>query len=307
MSPYQSNQQAKSDSDCPECGGKVDVSKSMHFCEECGFVVNDTPVDHGPEWREFTSDDMRMKRRTATTTDLQYDQGLGSEIGSRDSTDSLQLHRMRKQNSRLTTKVEKGRVTLIEEVKQLGSHLNLSREVKLRAANVASKAHDDGYAHGTTMEAVATAGTIAAAREAGAPVTLDDIEEYSDQSISVTLTLLYRMYEEYEIERTILAPAEYVPRIASQLDLPPLVREGAVSICRAAQEANLHSGHAARTIAAAAVYTAAKKAEEAGIVAKGVTQSECVGADPTTIRKHLRRFKQLDEPIADLAIPTHGR
>jgi transcription initiation factor TFIIB len=42
---------------CPECGGRL-VEDSAHgetTCAECGLVVSEEAIDHGPEWRAFDS------------------------------------------------------------------------------------------------------------------------------------------------------------------------------------------------------------------------------------------------------------
>ena len=41
--------------ECPECGGKLitDEERGETVCSECGLVVEEDEIDHGPEWRAF--------------------------------------------------------------------------------------------------------------------------------------------------------------------------------------------------------------------------------------------------------------
>jgi hypothetical protein len=47
---------------CPECEGLVTTNTHGTICEECGLVLDDQQINHGPEWREF--DDGRTEPAT---------------------------------------------------------------------------------------------------------------------------------------------------------------------------------------------------------------------------------------------------
>ena len=72
---------------CPECSGInlfFNREKGEIICKDCGLVIEDKMVDFTQEWREFDSDDSEKKRRTgAPMTYTQYDQGLGTEVGTK--------------------------------------------------------------------------------------------------------------------------------------------------------------------------------------------------------------------------------
>ena len=38
---------------CPECDGRVTTNAVETICEECGLVIDEQRIDHGPEWRGF--------------------------------------------------------------------------------------------------------------------------------------------------------------------------------------------------------------------------------------------------------------
>jgi transcription initiation factor TFIIB len=38
---------------CPECDGVVRTNSRETACEDCGLVLDEQRIDHGPEWRPF--------------------------------------------------------------------------------------------------------------------------------------------------------------------------------------------------------------------------------------------------------------
>ena len=72
--------------ECPECASRNifrDVEKGETICRDCGLVIEDRMVDFSQEWRDFEDDRDGSKRRTgAPTTQTQFDQGLGTEVGT---------------------------------------------------------------------------------------------------------------------------------------------------------------------------------------------------------------------------------
>ena len=51
---------------CPECSSTHltrDYSRGELVCEECGLVIDEDFIDHGPEWRAFDSDQREKRAR----------------------------------------------------------------------------------------------------------------------------------------------------------------------------------------------------------------------------------------------------
>ena len=65
--------------DCPECGGLVHTNSIETVCDDCGLIINDQPIDHGPEWCAF--DGTEHIERTwigPALTPARHDRGLSS-------------------------------------------------------------------------------------------------------------------------------------------------------------------------------------------------------------------------------------
>ncbi|RKX97311.1 MAG: transcription initiation factor IIB, partial [Spirochaetes bacterium] len=94
---------------CPKCGSTHltrDYSRAELVCEDCGLVIDEDFIDHGPEWRAFDSDQREKRARVgAPMTYTIHDKGLSTMIGwkNRDSygksiptRNRAQLYRLRK-------------------------------------------------------------------------------------------------------------------------------------------------------------------------------------------------------------------
>jgi len=44
---------------CPECDGRVTTNAVETVCEDCGLVIDEQRIDHGPEWRTFDEDECK--------------------------------------------------------------------------------------------------------------------------------------------------------------------------------------------------------------------------------------------------------
>jgi len=64
---------------CPECDGRVTTNAVETVCEDCGLVIDEQRIDHGPEWRAY--DDEERERTGAPLTAARHDRGLSTEIG----------------------------------------------------------------------------------------------------------------------------------------------------------------------------------------------------------------------------------
>src|SRR6056297_3933411 len=72
---------------CPECEGTLvragDTDETV--CSECGLIVAEHAIDHGPEWRTFDFEQGETASRVGLpTTQQMHDKGLTTNIGWRD-------------------------------------------------------------------------------------------------------------------------------------------------------------------------------------------------------------------------------
>ena len=101
---------------CPECSGInlfFNKDKGEIICKDCGLVVEDKMVDFGLEWREFDETGASKRRSGAPMTYTQYDQGLGTKVGTNadlyglGKKDRNRYFRLRKWQYRISTAIER--------------------------------------------------------------------------------------------------------------------------------------------------------------------------------------------------------
>ncbi|WP_434530202.1 TFIIB-type zinc ribbon-containing protein (plasmid) [Haloarcula sp. NS06] len=83
---------------CPECNGNLVQTEQETHCESCGLVVEDAPIDHGPEWRSFDREE--RKRTGAPRTVTRHDRGLSTEMGFPSEVDGSSRRRRRLRRQR---------------------------------------------------------------------------------------------------------------------------------------------------------------------------------------------------------------
>ncbi|QZA88146.1 transcription initiation factor IIB [Salinarchaeum sp. IM2453] len=288
---------------CPECGGQIasDEEHGETVCVECGLVVEEDEIDHGPEWRAFDAKEKDEKSRVgAPTTKMMHDEGLSTNIGWQDkdaygqalsSRQRRKMQRLRTWNERFRTRDSKERnlKQALGEIDRMASALGLPDNVRETASVIYRRALDENLLPGRSIEGVSTSALYAAARQAGTPRSLDEIAGVSRVDKDEIARTYRYVVRELGLEIEPADPKQYVPRFVSELELSEEVERRARELLDSAREAGIHSGKSPVGLAAAAVYAASL------LVNEKVTQkevSEVANISEVTIRN---RYHELLE------------
>ncbi|MGB9958024.1 transcription initiation factor IIB [Haloferax prahovense] len=294
---------------CPECGSESLVADSEHgetVCDDCGLVVEENEIDHGPEWRAFNSSEKDQKSRVgAPTTNMMHDKGLSTNIGwqnkdaygrSLSSRQREKMQRLRTWNERFRTRDSKERnlKQALGEIDRMASALGLPDNVRETASVIYRRALDDDLLPGRSIEGVATSALYAAARMADTPRSLDEITSVSRvEKDEIARTYRY-VVRELKLEIKPADPEQYVPRFASDLGLSDESERRARQLLKNAKEQGVHSGKSPVGLAAAAVYAASLLTNEK------VTQnevSEVANISEVTIRNRYHELLEAEEQV----------
>ncbi|MCD2199127.1 transcription initiation factor IIB [Halobacterium sp. KA-4] len=272
----ESTEKVDADLHCPECGGRlvIDEEHGETVCADCGLVVEEETIDRGPEWRAFGSEESDQKSRVgAPTTNLMHDKGLSTNIGWQDkdaygnslsSSQRQKMQRLRKWNERFRTRTSKERnlKQALGEIERMASALGLPKNVRETASVIYRRALNDDLLPGRSIEGVATSALYAAARQAGAPRSLDEVANVSRvERDEIARTYRY-VARELGLEVAPTDPASYVPRFCSELGLSDAVERRARDLLESAEKEGLYSGKSPVGLAAAAVYAASLLVDE---------------------------------------------
>jgi transcription initiation factor TFIIB len=288
---------------CPECDGRLanDTEHGETVCSDCGLVVEEDEIDHGPEWRAFDASEKDQKSRVgAPTTNMMHDKGLSTNIGWQDkdaygnslsSRQRQKMQRLRTWNERFRTRDSRERnlKQALGEIDRMASALGLPENVRETASVIYRRALSDDLLPGRSIEGVATAAVYASARQAGVPRSLDEVERVSRVG-KMELTRTYRyIIRELGLEIKPADPESYVPRFASDLTLSDEAERRARDLIDSARQEGILSGKSPVGLAAAAIYASAL------LTNQKVTQSEVsevADISEVTIRN---RYKELLE------------
>ncbi|MDY6819873.1 MAG: transcription initiation factor IIB, partial [Halobacteriales archaeon] len=304
----ESERDRSEDLTCPECDGNLinDEAHGETTCADCGLVVDADEIDRGPEWRAFDSREKDEKSRVgAPTTKMMHDKGLSTNIGWQDkdaygkSLNARQrekMQRLRTWNERFRTRNSKERnlKQALGEIDRMASALGLPENVRETASVIYRRALDEDLLPGRSIEGVATSCVYGAARQAGVPRSLDEINDVSRvEKDEIARTYRY-VVRELGLEIQPADPESYVPRFASDLELAEEAEQRARELLASAKEQGVHSGKSPVGLAAAAIYAAAL------LTNNRVTQaavSEAADISEVTIRNRYHELLEAEETL----------
>ncbi len=287
---------------CPSCGSKDIVyneETGEYVCANCGMVLAEKIVDHGPEWRAFTPEEKERRSRVGGPLTLTvHDKGLSTIIDWRDRDamgrklepkKRLEVMRWRRWQirARIQSSIDRNLAQAMNELERIASQLGLSKAVKEEAAMIYRKAVERGLVRGRSIESVIAAAIYAACRRLKVPRTLDEIAAYTKAGRKEVARCYRLLLKELGVRVPIADPIDYVPRIGALLGLSGSVMKRAAEILRKAKERGITAGKDPAGLAAAAIYIAALLEDERR------TQKEIAqvaGVTEVTVRN---RYKEL--------------
>jgi len=291
---------------CPECGSthlSKDYSRAELVCRDCGLVIDQDFIDHGPEWRAFDSEQREKRARTgAPMTYTIHDKGLSTMIGwqNRDSygksiptRNRAQLYRLRKwqRRVRISDATERNLAIALSELDRMASGLSLPRTVRETAAMIYRKAALKKLVRGRSIDGVAAASLYAACRQCHVPRTLDEISRVTPISRKEIGRNYRYVARELKLKLMPTTPRDYISRFCSELKLSADVQAKTLDILREAANKELTSGRGPTGIAAASLYIASVLCGERRTQRE---VAEVAGVTDVTIRN---RYKELTEKL----------
>jgi transcription initiation factor TFIIB len=295
------HQQPESESTCPNCNSSVsyDQKHGENACTECGMILREDAVDHGPEWNGYTATDRKDRSRVGRpTTPTLHDRGLSTQIGwqNQDGYGHALSARQRHKMERLRTWDERYRAgtgrerTLkqaLAEIQRMSSALGLPKAVRETASVIYRRASEADLVVGRSIEGIATGALYAAARQQGLPRTLDEVTAVARVEQRRISRDYRRIATELDLALEPTDPTAYLPRFASDCGCSEAVQRQARDLLATVAGTTYMSGKSPVGLAAAALYAGGHLTNEP------LTQREVSAvADVTrvTIRNHYREL-----------------
>lgn len=159
-----------------------------------------------------------------------HDEGVSTEIDWRDqdahgnrlsARQREKMSRLRTWHTRSQTRnyQERNLKQALGEINRMASALGLPKSTRETASVIYRRALDEDLLRGRSIEGMSSAAVYAAARQAGIPRSLDEVESVSRVE-QLRITRAYRyIARELGLEIGPADPLDYIPRLASDLDL----------------------------------------------------------------------------------------
>lgn len=270
---------------CPECHGHVTTNVKETVCEDCGLVIEEQRIDHGPEWRAYDADE--RERTGAPLTAARHDRGLSTEIGH--GTDAhgnelsgqkrRRLARMRREQTRgrWRSKAERNLAHGLGEVRRLTSALELSESIRDQACQLFRSAQSEDLLRGRSIEAIGAASIYGTCRCNQHPLLLKDVVDAARVESTRVTNAYQTLNRELELPAPPMRSTSFVPRLISELELDHDIRRRANELAECAEGTALTNGCQPSGVAAACVYLAA---QEQGAL---ITQSTVASAAEVSV------------------------
>ncbi len=295
---------------CPKCGGTNIVSdpeNGERVCSKCGLVIEESPIDMGPEWRAFTVAEKESRSRTGLGASLTlYDKGLSTVFkGDRDASGKklggeamLKMDRLRRYDNRskFDETWRRNLSVAMAELDRMSAILHVPNNVKEQAAHIYRKALKADLIRGRSIDAFVAASLYAACREAEVPRPIKKVSEASTRDHSEVARTYRLIIKELKIRMPVDEPMKFVPSIACKLRLRRDTEQKAINILRMAKIKQGLVGKDPRGLAAAALYMACLENDDKRIQ-KEVARA--AGTTEVTLRNRLRGLEISITPVQE--------
>jgi transcription initiation factor TFIIB len=239
---------------------------------------------------------MMHDKGLSTNIDWRNKDAYGNSLGAKQR---KKMQRLRKWNERFRTRDSKERnlKQALGEIDRMASALGLPENVREMASVIYRRALDEDLLPGRSIEGVSTAAVYAAARQAGVPRSLDEIDEVSRVDKSEIARTYRYVVRELGLEVRPADPESYVPRFASALEMSDEAEHRARELLQNAKEQGVHSGKSPVGLAAAAVYAAALLTNEKTTQA---AVSDVADISEVTIRNRYHELLEAEQGVPAL-------
>lgn len=247
---------------CPECGEELTRDGREALCTDCGLVVAESNIDHGPEWRSFEDETTDRRRTGPPLSRARHDRGFSTRIGRDRGAPPKRRRRMarlRRQHrrARTTSKAERNLMYGMMEIRRIVDRLALADSFRDDACVLFKSGQDADLLHGRTIEGMAAAAVYAVCRTAEVSRMIEEVTAVAQADASELTVAYAALNRDLGLGTGPIDPREYLPRFADRLDLPPAVERRASEFAEVIVKQNLAGGRAPSGVAAACLYTAA--------------------------------------------------
>jgi transcription initiation factor TFIIB len=167
------------------------------------------------------------------------------------------------------------------EIRRVTSDLSLSKTIRERACVCFESAQEADLLVGRSIEGFAAAAVYATCRTAEVARTLEEVAGAAQATTDELRVAYDALNQELGLPTGPIDPREYLPRFATELDVPQSVERRARALVETAHDQDLVAGRNPGGVAAGCLYLAAR---EEGVELTQAATADVAGVSPVTLR-----------------------
>ncbi|BES82601.1 transcription initiation factor IIB family protein [Pyrodictium abyssi] len=275
---------------CPNCGSPLRLyarrqSDGRLVCTSCGYVIEESPIDSGPEWRSFTEEDRTRRSRVgAPLTERVHDKGLTTYIYA--PRNDIRARKLIAIQASLRSHGHKKLIKVLQEANRVATRLQLPSRVAETMARIVRQLQSLGMIKKNNVNEYLAAAAVVAARIERHPLTMRDAADILGLNEQDVWRAYRRIVTRLKVRvATPPKPQMYVSRIASKLGLSGEVEALATRFTVLLARTGLAQGKPPEALAAAAVYVSSILLDQKR---NQLTVAKAIGVTDATIRNRYR-------------------
>lgn len=283
---------------CNHSNSVLDKTQGEAVCVDCGLVLSEDLLNQGPEWRAYTIEEYKTKKRTGTPISYsRYDKNLNTNItGFRDAAGNplsskakRQVNRLRKWHLRASVNDSKSRNLLqaMNKLQLMCERLYIPNAVQEKAAIIYRKALDASLVRGRTIAGIVAGSLYVACRFTKTPKTLNEVVKVSMLSRRVVSRAYRLILKELKMKMPPHDPLAYVSRVAEKTGISGEIQGIAIRFLQEAKHQRIILGKDPLGLVSALLYIACQ------LKGENVTQQEiakAAGVTEVTLRNRKREL-----------------
>jgi len=278
---------------CPDCGSTeffIHHARREVICKKCAVVLEDAPVDFGPDWRDFNNDegetgashsgapfDPRVSNNLATTV------GNLSDLNAFSGKQRTQIKRLRAKQGWAATGFEHRLDQAFNHLKMVTARIGVPSYIEKDAAELYRESVARNLARCRPTEHLIAASIWIACKRNQAPIAWKEFAQKADidlRTLHRTTKLLIRTLS---LKITPASPVDFIAKFAGKLQLTPTVEAKAIKLLQ--DFTRRKSGMNPLSLAATAIYVACHSLKVQR-TQKSIAQT--AGITETTLRNTLQ-------------------
>ena len=278
---------------CPDCGSTdlfLHRARGEVICKKCAFVLEDAPVDFGPDWRDFDNEDGGADHRhSGAPFDPRISNNLATTVGNLSDLSSFsgkhktRIKRLRAKQGWAATGFEHRLDQALSHLKMLTARMDIPSYIEKDAAELYREAVARNLARCRPTEHLIAASVWIACKRNQAPIAWKEFANKADidlRTLHRTTKLLIRTLN---LKLTPASPIDFIAKFSTKLQLTHAVEAKAVKLLQDFMKKK--SGMNPLSLAATAIYVACNHAKVQR-TQKSIAQT--AGITETTLRNTLQ-------------------